>query len=184
LPKIRVSSVFRTDCIQCLILHSEIARILGTTKKIVAKDSKIFAQEIGKYIDSKDQKRGKDKKDKKEKSKPKDNSFADMFSKEKQAAAQQKDKGQKDDGPALWPLIRQVNVRCPSAALSSGAILVDLPGVADANAARNSIAKDYMKKCDCIWILAPITRAVDGSSFFLRETPQLIRGSSQIRWAR
>jgi hypothetical protein len=33
--------------------------------------------------------------------------------------------------------------------------------VADANAARNNIAKDYMKKCDCIWILAPITRAVD-----------------------
>ncbi|KAH8830804.1 hypothetical protein DL96DRAFT_1668499 [Flagelloscypha sp. PMI_526] len=33
--------------------------------------------------------------------------------------------------------------------------------VADANAARNNIAKDYMKKADCIWILAPITRAVD-----------------------
>lgn len=40
-------------------------------------------------------------------------------------------------------------------------MLVDLPGVADANAARSSIAKDYMKKCDCIWIVAPITRAVD-----------------------
>ncbi len=36
-----------------------------------------------------------------------------------------------------------------------------LAGVADANAARNNIAKDYMKKCNCIWILAPITRAVD-----------------------
>jgi hypothetical protein len=34
-------------------------------------------------------------------------------------------------------------------------------GVADANAARNNIAKEYMKKCNCIWILAPITRAVD-----------------------
>jgi len=33
--------------------------------------------------------------------------------------------------PALWPLIRQVNVRCSSAALSSGAILVDLPGILD-----------------------------------------------------
>jgi hypothetical protein len=85
-----------------------------------------------------------------------------MFSKEKQSGAQQKDKEQKNDG-ALWPLIRQVNVRCSSAALSSGAILVDLPGVADANAARNSIAKDYMKKCDCIWILASIVRATDDS---------------------
>lgn len=36
-----------------------------------------------------------------------------------------------------------------------------MTGVADANAARNNIAKDYMKKCNCIWILAPITRAVD-----------------------
>jgi hypothetical protein len=143
-----------------LIVRAEIALILGTTKNIVAKGSKIFAQEIGKYIDSKDQKRGKkDKKEKKDKSKP--TTFADMFSKENQEAAQQKDKERKDDGPALWPLIRQVNVRCPSASLSSGAILVDLPGVADANAARNSIAKDYMKKCDCIWILAPIVSVVD-----------------------
>ncbi len=39
--------------------------------------------------------------------------------------------------------------------------LTILTGVADANAARNNIAKDYMKKCNCIWILAPITRAVD-----------------------
>jgi hypothetical protein len=39
-------------------------------------------------------------------------------------------KKKEDDknAPALWPLIKQVNVRCNSAALSSGAILVDLPG--------------------------------------------------------
>ena len=30
---------------------------------------------------------------------------------------------------AFWPLIRQVNVRCSARALSTGAILVDLPGV-------------------------------------------------------
>lgn len=68
-------------------------------------------------------------------------------------------KNKEDDsgGPAYWPLIRQVQVKCNAEALSTGSILVDLPGVADANAARNNIAKDYMKKCDCIWILAPIT---------------------------
>lgn len=32
------------------------------------------------------------------------------------------------DAPALWPLIRQVNVRCNALALSTGAVLVDLPG--------------------------------------------------------
>ena len=155
-----------------LSLCPEISKILGTTKNIIAKDSKVFAQEISKYVDSKDQKRGKkDKKEKKDKdkSKPKETSSAEKSSKEKQTIAQQKDKEQKDDGPApaLWPLIRQVNVRCLSTALSTGAILVDLPGVADANAARNSIAKDYMKKCDCIWILAAIGRAVDDSEVFL-----------------
>jgi hypothetical protein len=114
---------------------SGIAKLLGSAKKIVAKDSREFAKLIAKYIDSKDQKRNK---------KDKDNR-----------------KNDKSDGPALWPLIKQVNVKCNSEALRTGAILVDLPGVADANAARNSIAKDYMKKCNCIWILAPITRAVD-----------------------
>ncbi|KAI9063349.1 hypothetical protein FKP32DRAFT_1592405 [Trametes sanguinea] len=124
---------------QILARDPKITRLLGTTKHISAPDSKTFAKEISKYIDSKDQKRG-DKKDKKDKDKKKD---------------------KRDDGPAYWPLIRQVRVWCNSKALSTGAILVDLPGVADANAARNNIAKDYMKKCDCVWILAPITRAVD-----------------------
>lgn len=137
---------------------AEIKTILGTTKHICANDSKSFAKEIAKYIDSKDQKRG-DKKDKKEKEKAKELSMMDKLMKNLG-----KDSGKKKesyDEPAFWPLIRQVNVRCDSAALSTGAVLVDLPGVADANAARNNIAKDYMKKCNCIWILAPITRAVD-----------------------
>lgn len=62
---------------------------------------------------------------------------------------------------ALWPLIREVHVRCHAPALSSGAVLVDLPGIADANAARNTIAQDYLKHAHRIWIVAPITRAVD-----------------------
>jgi hypothetical protein len=134
--------------------RTEISRTLGTTKEISAKNSTIFSQEISKYIDSKDQKRG-NKKDK-NKTKASDKSLISKFAK-----GADKEAKKKDNGPALWPLIRQVNVRCNAKALSTGAILVDLPGVADANAARNSIAKDYMKKCDCIWILAPITRAVD-----------------------
>ncbi|KAJ7276327.1 hypothetical protein B0H12DRAFT_1084814 [Mycena haematopus] len=121
---------------QIIAKDPKIERILGQTKKIVARDSKAFGIEIAKYIDSKDQKRGKDKDKSKDKSKDK-------------------------NAPALWPLIRKVDVRCSAAALATGAILVDLPGTGDANAARNSIAKEYMKKANCIWILAPITRAVD-----------------------
>ena len=159
---------FLTDVSEwSLIAFSGIAAILGTTKHISAHDSKMFAKEIGKYIDSKDQKRGDKKKEKKSREKEKEglSKGASLLAKFRQdLTARSKAASSKDDdpnGPAFWPLIRQVNVRCDAAALSTGAILVDLPGVADANAARNNIAKDYMKKCDCIWILAPITRAVD-----------------------
>jgi hypothetical protein len=155
-----------------------VSRMLGETKHIIAPNSRVFSEEIAKYIDSKEKKRGGDKKGKgKEKDKPAGGSSLMALVMKNAAAGSsrvQKDKIQtagagatkKNDqynpeGPAFWPLIRQVRVRCRAAALATGAILVDLPGVADANAARNSIAKDYMKKCDCIWILAPITRAVD-----------------------
>ncbi|KAG8926319.1 hypothetical protein FRC02_008968 [Tulasnella sp. 418] len=114
----------------------KIARMLGTTQKISCANSKAFGKEIAKYIDSKEKKRGK--KDKKD-----------------------KDKKDKSEGPAYWPLVKTVKVRCPADALSTGAVLVDLPGTADANAARSSIAQQYMQQCHCIWILAPITRAVD-----------------------
>ncbi|KAF8076309.1 hypothetical protein FPV67DRAFT_1664591 [Lyophyllum atratum] len=158
-PTIKQERLVTMTADQIIASDHNIAKILGVVKNISAKDSKAFAREIGKYIDSKDQKRG-DKKDKgKKKSKEKS-----LMDKVREASGNSRTKANTKadaDAPALWPLIRQVNVRCNSAALSTGAILVDLPGVADANAARNSIAKDYMKKCDCIWILAPITRAVD-----------------------
>ncbi|KAJ3800411.1 hypothetical protein GGU11DRAFT_403343 [Lentinula aff. detonsa] len=135
-----------------IIAHDPtIAQLLGSTKHISARNSRQFREEIAKYIDSKDQSRGKkDKKDKK-------NDEKSLMDKVRVGASKKKD----PNVPAFWPLIRQVNVQCPAECLSSGCVLVDLPGVADANAARNSIAKDYMKRAQCIWILAPITRAVD-----------------------
>ncbi|OAX43900.1 hypothetical protein K503DRAFT_846915 [Rhizopogon vinicolor AM-OR11-026] len=154
-PSIAQEQLVHMTVDQILARDQNIARVLGTTKKISANNSTIFAEEIAQYIDSKDQKRG-NKKDKKDKTKAVGKSLVSMSAKDKDKNAKKK-----DNGPALWPLIRQVNVRCNAQALSTGAVLVDLPGVADANAARNSIAKDYMKKCNCVWILAPITRAVD-----------------------
>jgi len=37
----------------------------------------------------------------------------------------------------------------------------DLPGIHDSNAARSAVANNYMKTCTGLWIVAPITRAVD-----------------------
>ncbi|KAF9636827.1 hypothetical protein BFW01_g7723 [Lasiodiplodia theobromae] len=60
-----------------------------------------------------------------------------------------------------YPLIKVVKIYTKAQALSTGAVLVDLPGVHDSNAARAAVADGYMKKCTGLWIVAPITRAVD-----------------------
>jgi len=60
-----------------------------------------------------------------------------------------------------WPLIRKVVLHGPWAVLSTGACLVDLPGVRDANAARAKVSEHYLQHCNQIWVVAPIKRAVD-----------------------
>lgn len=92
-----------------VIPHSAVRRTLGTTKRIVAKNSAQFSQEIAKFIDSKERKRG-------EKSKGNDKKGKDK--------AGIKKLEQDPFGPAWWPLIRQVKIRCKAFALSTGAILV------------------------------------------------------------
>jgi hypothetical protein len=61
----------------------------------------------------------------------------------------------------FWPLIKVVRIYTKADALSTGAVIVDLPGVHDSNAARAAVADGYMKECTGLWIVAPITRAVD-----------------------
>jgi len=47
------------------------------------------------------------------------------------------------EGGDYWPIVKHVSIRLPNCNVcSSGAILVDLPGVGDSNAARDKIAKD------------------------------------------
>lgn len=58
-------------------------------------------------------------------------------------------------------MIRVVRLYVKADALSTGAVLVDLPGVADSNAARAAVAEKYMKQCTGLWIVSPINRAVD-----------------------
>ncbi|EJD49690.1 hypothetical protein AURDEDRAFT_182821 [Auricularia subglabra TFB-10046 SS5] len=61
----------------------------------------------------------------------------------------------------LWPLVAQVSVRCAAPVLARGSVvLVDLPGVFDSNAARGAVARDYLKRCDRVFVVAPIKRVV------------------------
>jgi len=57
------------------------------------------------------------------------------------------DKDKKKTEMEFWPLIKVVKIYTKSDALSTGAVIVDLPGVHDHNAARSAIAQKYMKQC-------------------------------------
>ena len=62
---------------------------------------------------------------------------------------------------AFWPLVREVRIWLKTPVLANGAILVDLPGVRDANSARGKVAARYLRNCNKIWIASHINRAID-----------------------
>lgn len=62
---------------------------------------------------------------------------------------------------ALWPIIRVVRIYTRADALSTNVCLVDLPGVADSNAARSAVANKFLAECTAVWVAARISRAVD-----------------------
>ncbi|XP_062567678.1 nuclear GTPase SLIP-GC-like [Saccostrea cucullata] len=65
-------------------------------------------------------------------------------------------------GGQFWPIVKKVTIRLPNCdACSSGAVLVDLPGVRDSNAARDKIARDHLKNCTAVWVVSSIHRAID-----------------------
>lgn len=46
-------------------------------------------------------------------------------------------------GGDFWPLVRRVSVKLPNCDVCKmGAVLVDLPGIRDSNAARDKVAKE------------------------------------------
>ena len=111
----------------------EVSSVLGKTREIEEQDSMMFYKKLQHYVDSKEKSTGKRGKDKK------------------------KEKREME----FWPLIRVVRLHVKSSALATGAVIVDLPGVHDSNAARAAVADGYMKQCTGLWIVAPINRAVD-----------------------
>lgn len=72
---------------------------------------------------------------------------------------------------AYWPLIRHVDIFCPADALATGAVLVDLPGVADMNSARNAIAQKFLEQSHHFWIVTPVQRAADDRTALSKSYP-------------
>ncbi|KAL8899294.1 MAG: hypothetical protein Q9207_006271 [Kuettlingeria erythrocarpa] len=114
-------------------MMKDVSHILGTSRNIKETDSLMFYKKLQSFVDSKEKSTGKKDKDGKKQKKERE----------------------------FWPLIRVVRLYVKSPALATGAVIVDLPGVHDANAARAAVAEGYMKQCTGLWIVAPINRAVD-----------------------
>ncbi|KAI7160752.1 hypothetical protein KC349_g3303 [Hortaea werneckii] len=122
--------------IDSLMRAKSVTDVLGTTRRINEKEPHDFYRRLQNYVDSKE--KGTEKLDK---------------------------NGNKITNPKrefeFWPLIKVVKIYTKADALSTGAVIVDLPGVHDRNAARAAVAENYIKQCTGLWILAPINRAVD-----------------------
>jgi hypothetical protein len=56
--------------------------------------------------------------------------------------------------PQTWPLIKKVVLHARGPYLT-GACLVDLPGVRDANVARARVAQTYLQNCHLIFVVVP-----------------------------
>eukprot|EP00058_Branchiostoma_floridae_P019509 XP_002604999.1 hypothetical protein BRAFLDRAFT_129807 [Branchiostoma floridae] len=129
----KIKAVYgRVESYDVLSKLPHVRHLLGTTKHISKSRAREFRSEIDRYVDSMD-------------------------------APPARGPGSRDrSGGQLWPIVKRVKVQIPNCEVcSSGAILVDLPGVRDSNAARDNIAKQYFKNCNAIWIVASIHRAVD-----------------------
>ncbi|EME49943.1 hypothetical protein DOTSEDRAFT_50105 [Dothistroma septosporum NZE10] len=120
-----------------LMTHKHVRNVLGQIRKFYESDPSAFYQRLQQFVDSKE--KGSEKLDKNGK--------------------KSSNQGRREF--EYWPLIKVVKIYTKADALSTGAVIVDLPGVHDMNAARAAVAEGYMKECTGLWILAPINRAVD-----------------------
>ncbi|RYP69257.1 hypothetical protein DL771_006225 [Monosporascus sp. 5C6A] len=172
-PHITKEVLAKTDA-DSLASDPAVSSLLGITKTIHCATAETFYNEIQVYVDSKQKfsfseckDTVSDKHDKLSAESVQDNGYDDsVYGDEAES-----DNGEHDVAPdtekrkmELWPLIKVVRVQTKADVLSTGAVIVDLPGVEDSNAARAAIAGKYIEKCHGIWIVANIQRAVDDKS--------------------
>ncbi|QSS52564.1 hypothetical protein I7I53_08251 [Histoplasma capsulatum var. duboisii H88] len=133
-----------------LLVHENVSNVLGKTIEFAEDDPIVFYTQLQKYVDSKTKTRGKGMKGKSKTGGQKDCNGCLRNAKESVGTSME-----------FWPLIRIVRLYVRAPVLATGAAIVDLPGMQDANAARAAVASRYIEQCSSLWIVAPITRAVD-----------------------
>ncbi|TVY22282.1 Nuclear GTPase SLIP-GC [Lachnellula hyalina] len=113
-----------SSSVEDLMSDPAVKNVLGTTKRVERPEAFSFYRALQHYVDSK----------------------------EKSTETKKKEQGERKK-QEVWPLIKVVRSFTKASALSTGAIVVDLPGVHDSNAARAAVAAGYV-----------IGRAVDDKS--------------------
>ncbi|EZF59156.1 hypothetical protein H104_07889 [Trichophyton rubrum CBS 289.86] len=131
----------RTMSIEKIMEVPNVAAVLGSTKYVSRNNATDFYNELKKYVDSEPH------------SLVSDQDIMDTNNTIPQNKPVQ-----------LWPLVELVRLHVKAPVLSTGVVLVDLPGLLDVNTARGTLAQKYIKNCSGLWVVAPITRAVDGHS--------------------
>lgn len=147
-PNMTLEALGKSSIEQCMERH-QVQRVLGTTETLSFRKASELCKALHVYLDSKER--------------------------------HPRETANKDGCDfAFWPLIKGeylrtkkniiyvgvnhrlvVRIYCRADALSTGACIVDLPGIHDSNPARSAVAKRYMAECSAIWIASPIKRAVD-----------------------
>ncbi|KAI4765676.1 hypothetical protein E4T52_09296 [Aureobasidium sp. EXF-3400] len=139
--------------IEKLMADHSVRGLLGTTKYVKDRHCDTFYKTLQHYVDSKEKPElTKNSDDDEEEEEDNSKGTNDKDKKKKKTRKREQE---------FWPLIKVVRLYVKADALSTGAVLVDLPGVADSNAARAAVAEGYMKQCTGLWIVSPINRAVD-----------------------
>lgn len=110
--------MLQNSSVEQLMRHPNVKNVLGSKREIAELDSLRFYKKLQFFVDSKEKTTGEKDKDKKP---ARDLEF--------------------------WPLIKVIHLYVKAEALSTGAVIVDLPGVHDSNAARAAVAEGYMKQC-------------------------------------
>ncbi|KAK0253025.1 hypothetical protein LTS09_011935 [Friedmanniomyces endolithicus] len=86
------------------------------------------------------------------------------------------------DQPALWPLVKHISIGVQGSRVLDVMTLIDLPGSSDNNESRAELVKEYIKTCDYIWVVAPISRVIDDGTTFnmVHRYGKLFRGRIMV----
>ncbi|PGH10392.1 hypothetical protein GX51_00150 [Blastomyces parvus] len=139
----------RSSSVEELMKHNNVSNLLGRIVEFSEDNSTKFLSKLRTYVDSKPRGRRKTTEG--------NGSCAQDILRTPAALPC----GLSNTKMEYWPLIRVVRLYVKAPVLANGAVIVDLPGLQDSNAARAAIAGRYIEQCSSIWIVSPITRAVD-----------------------